>query len=116
MTRKKERTIYKYAYPGFQYASMSHYKCFEDLPIIEEIVRVIEKDLLYDSKQIVVIQAIGTRYIRMNDNRGFHYDKVRDIMENSSILNLSLGNIRELHLLNNATNVVSNIIVFEPGS
>ena len=116
LTRNKSGTIYKYTYPGFQYASMQHYKYFEDLPIVHEIIQIIEKQLLYNYKPVTVTQAIGTRYIQITDNIGFHSDKIKDILEDSPILTLSFGDVRELHLLDNSTGQVCQVLVLEPGS
>lgn len=116
LTKKKTGSMYKYTYPGFQYASMKHYKYFDDLPLVAEIVDQIEKHMQFNYKSIVVTQIIGTKYILPSDNIGFHSDKIKDIMPDSPILTLSFGDVRELHLLDIHSGLVEHKIVIEPGS
>lgn len=110
-------TLYKYTYPGFQYASMQHYRYFETLPLMAQIILFLENNILYNDNKINITQGIGTKYELPSDNIGYHNDKLTDIKENSPILTISLGDVRELHLaLNDNITKPSHILVMEPGS
>ena len=86
-------TYYKYSYPGFQYASLLHYRPFSAIPAFEALVVQLEKRL-----GCTFNHAIGTRYSLPTDEIGYHADKMLDIEPDTPIVSLSFLDVREFHL------------------
>jgi alkylated DNA repair dioxygenase AlkB len=80
------------------------------VPVLKNI-----RDLIYVATKQYCNHAVVNRYLVGSDHIGFHRDKDRDFVENSSILTLSFGQPRLFTLKNNTTNITQKIIL-QPGS
>lgn len=110
----------KYGYPGFQYASMMEYRPIQAVPVVHELVELMQRDLTIDGNPVVINHVIGTRYRDASDNIGYHSDKLRDIAPNSYIISLSFGESREIHIghadpADPKKTIFECTIVLEPG-
>lgn len=111
--------IPKYAYPGFQYASMEHYRPLSTVPDVETIADELQQFAFsVNPLPVVINHVIGTRYRGAHDNIGYHSDKVDDITPNSRIISVSLGEPREMHIGNPVdpkTTIFERAIALFPG-
>jgi len=111
-------TFYKYSYPGFQYASLLHYRAFSTIPGFDALVTRLEQRL-----GCTFNHAIGTRYSKPDDEIGYHADKMLDITPGTPIVSISFLDVREFHLRplksTNPATVIQVLLdgdVFELGS
>ena len=96
-----DKGIPKYYYTGFQKASMFAYQKAETCPIINDIMSLFTKNLVWKDKTFNFNQTIVTKYRNWKDNIGAHQDKPKDIAENSPIFIITLckpGNERVMVL------------------
>ncbi len=89
--------IRRYSYPGFQYGSMLSYRPFEATETIRLMADHLQS-ISVDGHPIIVNHCIGTRYNGPEDNISAHSDKTKDIQPASSIIMLSFGEVREMHI------------------
>lgn len=113
--------IRKYTYPGFQYASMAHYRCFSYLKEIKDMVDACMSNIKVESQNgkkqnLTLNHVIGTQYLDGQDYIGFHSDKIRDIAEESLILDISLGERREFHFRCKDRKIITDAIILDHGS
>jgi alkylated DNA repair dioxygenase AlkB len=91
----------RYSYPGFQHASMEHYRPFQRVPVIHTMALELQKKLVVSNKKknskVSFNHVIATCYRDEEDNIGYHNDKVKDIKPNTPIVSLSFGETREFH-------------------
>ena len=73
------------------------------------------RDILHQSTDQYCNHAVVNRYLNGSDNIGYHRDKDRDFVENSSVLTLSFGQERIFTLKDNSRNITQKIIL-QPGS
>jgi alkylated DNA repair dioxygenase AlkB len=85
----------KYSYPGFQYASMQHYRPVQCVPLMHDVVQGLQRHLVYCGAPVVFNHVIATLYRDGSDEIGLHSDKTQDIRPNTSIVSVSLGEERE---------------------
>ncbi len=90
--------LHKYAYPGWQYASMESYRPLQAVPDVQRMANELQQHLTFNDALVVINHAILTRYRDSGDSIGFHSDKMHDITPNSAIISLSLGESREFHI------------------
>ena len=89
--------LFKYGFPGFSYASMLHYRPFESVPLVAQLVQNLQQ-LTYNGSRCNTTQIIGTRYAGARENISYHSDKILDITPDTPIISISLGETREMHL------------------
>eukprot|EP00300_Choanocystis_sp_HF-7_P003246 c12470_g1_i3.p1 GENE.c12470_g1_i3~~c12470_g1_i3.p1 ORF type:complete len:239 (+),score=30.96 c12470_g1_i3:10-726(+) len=122
----------KYTYPGWQWASMLHYRGIHTLPCVDRMVARFNQSLEYDlcdkddtdpetpKSTPRINHVIGTLYEDGQDTIGWHNDKMKDIQPESLILIISSGEARELWLRPNPTkddpNPPAISLVMESGS
>jgi len=112
----------KYSYPGFQWESFKNYRTFSTLPIINNIVNVFRQSITYtnspqeEEKTVQINHVIGTQYCNADDYIGYHDDKTKDIVKDSYIFLISLGERRELHLRPKGSEQPTLYLIMEPGS
>jgi alkylated DNA repair dioxygenase AlkB len=103
--------LFVYRYPGFQYASMLHYRTFDALPDVLPVLEQLEPI-------VQTTQVIGTHYLKGADTIGWHSDKMQDIKPGTFIPIVSFGAARTLELKRvedeDDTDITS--VVLEPGS
>lgn len=90
--------LYKYGYPGFQYLSMLHYRPFQLVPLMYDLIRDLEGNLCYNEQPISINHAIATNYRDGEDGIGMHTDKMKDIRPNTPIISISMNETREMAL------------------
>ena len=84
--------LFKYSYPGWQWASMLHYKPWSAVPELRKVLKQLQRDG-FDFNHV-----IGTLYSEPKDDIGAHSDKMVDIEPDTNIVSLSLGDAREFVL------------------
>lgn len=107
----------KYGYPGFQWASMLHYRPFTNAPILNEFISNLQETFTFCGKDVHFNHAIGTKYSRAEDDIGYHHDKMLDITEDTPIVSISLGGRREFHFCypGNEKKYPDQIVLLEAG-
>jgi alkylated DNA repair dioxygenase AlkB len=90
-------TIPRYSYPGWQNGSVRCYRDVRTVPEIHNMMQALCKQLLYNGRTVKLNHAILTCYRGADDNIGFHSDKMKDIVPDTPIISLSLGEKREFH-------------------
>jgi alkylated DNA repair dioxygenase AlkB len=109
-------TYPRYGYPGMQYASMQHYRLISSVPLVQRMVEQLINRCQFNGQPIRINHVIGTLYSDGDKNIGFHSDKVQDIAIASPILSLTFGGVREFHLRDATTEVVTHRLALQPGS
>jgi hypothetical protein len=87
----------RYSYPGFQHGSMRAYRDVRAVPELHTMVGTLQERLCYFGLPVKTNHLILTRYRGVEDNIGFHNDKMNDIQRGTPIVSLSLGETREFH-------------------
>jgi alkylated DNA repair dioxygenase AlkB len=102
LTKRKSR-VHVYNYTGFQYQSTELYECYQDYPLVKDLVGLLEKTMPRAFKRIN--HVIGTYYEGASDNIGWHSDKIKSWRPTHGVAILSLGGDREFHLKDKSGNV-----------
>ena len=110
-----------YTYTGFQYESLQFYQELKDIPAVKDLVENFntkihvvdgsEKSISYPE----INHVIGTLYQDEEDYIGYHHDKDKTFAKDSFVYILSLGGIREFHLKEVQSGIVTPLVL-TPGS
>jgi alkylated DNA repair dioxygenase AlkB len=87
-------TLYKYSYPGFQWASMLHYRHWDTVPTLKAALQ----GLTIRGEPARFNHIIGTLYTEDTDEICAHSDRMADIEAGTDIISLSFGDKREFEL------------------
>jgi hypothetical protein len=96
-----------------EYVSVHNYRTIEAVPLAANLVEQLEQRCLFNDAPVRIDHVIGTLNVRGAMNISDHVEHMTD---NSPMISLSFGGVRECHLRDVRTGVVTHRFVLAPDS